>query len=151
MKNLLKNTTYLGSLSIDGKRLKFSRALNMARCNVIAMGDVVYFMCIKNKIHKIGIACGETGWESRVNMYSKGETEGGDATNRRIFKELREMCETNIDIYAVSAPRQKIVLTRPIKGDIIEHYVQTHRAVELSLTQQYIKSGGELRFCRQLN
>ena len=53
------------------------------RKDLIAKGDMVYFMFVNSDLYKIGKAGGQHGFAGRVGTYNRGRL--GDATNNRII------------------------------------------------------------------
>lgn len=148
----LASMTYIGNITIDGDRMKYTRPDGVRRKDLIEMGDLVYFMVMDGKLMKIGKAGGKTGWIGRVSMYQNGITPRGDQTNVRIFRVLEEMNakDSTIEVFAIPTPRQKVSFTNPLTFDIISEEVPVHGNVERSLTAKYVEAGYELPFSNQL-
>jgi hypothetical protein len=148
----LSSMTYIGAITLDGDRMKYTKPDGMRRKDLIKMGDLVYFMIVDGKLMKIGKAGGKTGWIGRAGMYENGITSRGDQTNVRIFRVLESMNakDSTIHVYAIATPRQQISFTNPLTYDIINEEVAVHGNVERSLTAKYIEAGYELPFSKQL-
>lgn len=148
VQTLAKTGTFLGSFTVSENEIRFHRALTHSE--YLRLGNIVYFMFVNDRLMKIGIAGGQTGWVSRYGMYNLGER--GDSTNRRILRVMKELDESQIEVYAVQCPKQKITFTCPLTGVIIEDEVEIIRLAEQHLTKQYLNesAGNELLFSRQL-
>ena len=148
----LSNMTFIGSLSIDGDKMKYTKPSTLRRKDIIDMGDLVYFMVMDGQLMKIGKAGGQTGFIGRVGMYCNGITKRGDQTNVRIFRVLNESnsMSKEIEVYAIPTPRQTVSFNNPLTGETINEEVPVHGNVEKSLTAKYIEAGYELPFSNQL-
>jgi hypothetical protein len=149
--DLAKTAKYIGCFDVTETEINWTPELRWS--DYRNMGNVVYFMFVKDQLMKIGIAGGAGGWNGRVGMYRNGTGPGGDGTNARILRVMKEIGETHIDIYAVSCPKQKISFTCPLTGDIIEDKVEVHRLTEQYLTRRYLteSENHQLLFSNQLN
>ena len=148
----LSDMTYLGALVIDDKEDKFNydRPEGMTRKDVLAMGDIVYFMIQDGHLMKVGKAGGAKGWVSRVNTYKTHTTRC--QTNTRIHRVIRESNRVDmpIDIYAIQAPRKTITYTCPITQEQLTELAPIHSNIEKLLTDKFVKEGYDLPFCNQL-
>lgn len=148
---LAKNAECIGHFNVTETEIEY--VTDKTYSDFRDMGNIVYFMYVKDNLMKIGIAGGKGGWYGRVGMYKAGASKRGDATNRRILKVMSTLGESKIDIYAVSVPKMQISLTCPLTGDIIEDEVEVNRLVEQNLTQRYLNEdpAHNLQFSNQLN
>jgi hypothetical protein len=148
--DLGKTTTYIGHFDVTDVDIKYTAAKTWSEFR--NMGSIVYFMYVKDRLMKIGIAGNAGGWNGRVGMYKAGAGPRGDATNRLILKAMKDISETRIDIYAVSVPKTKITFTCPLTGDIINDEIEVNQKLEKSLTKRYLEenSSHSLPFSKQL-
>lgn len=148
---LAKKAKYIGCFDVTETEINWTPALRWK--DYRDMGNIIYFMFVKDQLMKIGIAGGSSGWNGRVGMYRNGAGPRGDGTNLRILRVMNEIKESHIDIYAVSCPKQKISFTCPLTGGIIEDEVEVHRLSEQHLTRQYLTESDDnkLPFSNQLN
>ena len=146
--NLAKKASFIGSFTVSKTKIRFHPELRYSE--YIKFGNMVYFMFVKNRLMKIGIAGGQRGWVSRSETYKLGKR--GDRTNHRIIRIMNDLGESTIDVYAVKCPKQKITFTCPLTGVIIEDEVEVTRLVEQRLTKQYLSESvdNELPFSNQL-
>lgn len=144
---------FIGHFTIEEEKMPFTRKEGLRRKDIIALGDIVYFMMVDGELMKIGKAGGAMGFAGRVNTYQQGRGKYGDATNRRIMEVMDTIEETRIDVYCVQCPRHMVEYTCPLTGDIIQEEVTTHKNVEARLTHKYLAEdmNNELPFCNQLN
>lgn len=152
-KTILNNAKYIGSFKADGDDFKFTNAEGLRRKDLIAMGDIVYFMFVGDELMKIGKAGGKMGFAGRVGTYQQGRGKYGDATNRRIMDVLDSIEEDTVDVYCVQCPRQVVKYNCPLTGKEIVEEISTHKENETRLTHKYLSecSSNELPFCNQLN
>jgi hypothetical protein len=145
------NSKFIGHFSIEKYKMPFTRVDGIRRKDLIALGDVVYFMFVNDQLMKIGKAGGKGGFAGRANTYMQGRY--GDATNRRIMDVMDKIGETHIDVYCVQSPKKVIEYNCPLTGEVITEEVSTHKNVELRLTHKYLAEdvNNELAFCNQLN
>ena len=68
---LAKTGTFLGSFTVSENEIRFHRALTHSE--YLRLGNIVYFMFVNDRLMKIGIAGGQTGWVARYGMYNLGE------------------------------------------------------------------------------
>lgn len=141
--------TYLGRFTIRGDIMDFEPA--MTRSQYLAMGDVVYFMYVNDRLSKIGKAGGANGWYGRFNQYKRGRE--GDATNCRIMDVMEAIEQYHIEVYGISSPRREIEQVCPLTGETFAVMVETHRELERNLTNRYLdeEPAHDLPFCNQLN
>jgi hypothetical protein len=147
-----EKSQYLGYFKIDGDQMPFVRKENLRRKDIIALGDIVYFMYVDNKLMKIGKAGGKLGFAGRINTYQQGRGPYGDMTNKRIMDVMDLIDESKIDVYAVCCPREIIKFKCPLTGNEITEEVTTHQNTEKRLTHQYLAEcvNNELPFCNQI-
>jgi hypothetical protein len=147
---LAKTAEYIGHFNVTETEIDY--VTDKTWSNFRDMGNIVYFMYVKGRLMKIGIAGGSRGWYGRVDKYKGGASKRGDATNRRILRVMKELGESKIDIYAVAAPKMPISLTCPLTGDIINGEVEVNRTIEQNLTSRYLSESEllNLPFSKQL-
>lgn len=140
---------YLGRFTIRGDIMDFTPSLT--RSEYLAMGDIVYFMYVNDRLAKIGKAGGANGWYGRFNQYKRGRE--GDATNCRIMDVMEAVEESHIEVYGISSPRREIEQVCPLTGEVFTVMVETHRELERNLTNRYLdeQPAHDLPFCNQLN
>lgn len=150
VENIRDRATYIGSFQIHGSTMTFHRDLDLRRKDIIAMGDMVYFMFVNGQLMKIGKAGGATGFAGRAGMYNRGRL--GDATNNRILDIMEEIGKTTIDVFAIPVPRQVVKYECPVTGEIFEMEVSIHKDIETLYTDKYLMedASNELPFCNQL-
>lgn len=148
IQTLALNGDYVGRFEVTESEINFFPEMKWSEYR--DYGNMVYFMFVENKLMKIGIAAGKTGWNARVGMYKSGVK--GDATNRRILRVMKDLGKDTIHIYAVQVPKEKISFTNPLTGDTIDTEVEVVRPIEQSLTAQFLSenANNELPFCNQL-
>ena len=105
---LAKEAEYIGHFDVTETEINF--VTDKTRSDFHAIGNIVYFMYVEDRLMKIGIAGGADGWYGRVNMYKAGASKRGDATNRLILRVMKELGKSKIDIYAVAVPKMQISL-----------------------------------------
>lgn len=151
--NVLRNTKYLGKFVMNGDEFCFKLDEGLRRKDLIAMGDIVYFMFVNNQLMKIGKAGGKMGFAGRLNTYQQGRGKYGDATNRRIMDVLDSIEEDTVEVYCVRCPRHVVEYNCPLTGHKIKEEISTHKETETRLTHKYLaeSSSNELPFCNQLN
>ena len=151
--SLAKNAQYIGFFTIEEEKMPFTRAEGIRRKDLIALGDVVYFMFVNDKLMKIGKAGGAMGFAGRVGTYQQGRGQYGDATNRRIMEVMDSLEETHIDVYCVQCPRHVVEYTCPLTNELIQEEITTHKNTETRLTHKFLaeSASNELPFCNQLN
>jgi hypothetical protein len=147
-----EKSQYLGYFKVDGDKMPFVRRENIRRKDIIALGDIVYFMYVDNKLMKIGKAGGKLGFAGRINTYQQGRGPYGDMTNKRIMDVMDLIDQSKIDVYAVSCPREIVKFECPLTGNEITEEVTTHQNTEKRLTHQYLAecANNELPFCNQI-
>ena len=147
---LAKTAEYIGHFNVTETEINY--VTDKTRSNFHAMGNIVYFMYVEDRLMKIGIAGGADGWYGRVNMYKAGASKRGDATNRRILRVMKELGKSRIDIHAVAVPKMQISLTCPLTGDIINDELEVNRLIEKNLTSRYLSESElhNLPFSNQL-
>lgn len=141
----IKKQIYLGSFKLNGDKIEFDRALD--RQEMLALGDVVYFMVYGDDVLKVGKAGGGGGFYSRMGQYKRGL--GADATNDKIIRAMNELQIECVDIYAITAPR-KVHKAQCIGGDDLIIETPTNVGLEkyyLSL----LKEKYSLIFCQQFS
>lgn len=143
---------YLGYFTVEGDQMLFTRADGLRRKDIIALGDIVYFMFVDGDLMKIGKAGGKLGFAGRINTYQQGRGPYGDMTNKRIMDVMDLLDQSKIDVYAVTSPRQIIKFNCPLTGEEITEEVSTHQNTEKRLTHQYLAESAchELPFCNQI-
>lgn len=145
-----KNGIYIGDFKLCGESIVYNRASGLGRNNVIALGDIVYFMIVNNKIYKIGKAGGATGFAGRAGTYARGRK--GDATNNRIMDIMENLGENIIQIYCVQVPRPVVEYKCPLTNKIIKLEVSIHKDIESTYTDMFLDiPENDLPFCRQLS
>ena len=146
---MLQKGIYLGRFNVRGDVMDFEPTLTYSE--YIALGDVVYFMYVNNKLVKIGKAGGAKGWNVRMSQYKRGR-HAKDSTNHRIMDIMDSYGESEIEVYAVQAPRREIIMDCPLTGETFTFMVETHRELERSLTTRYLNEqpARDLPFCKQL-
>jgi hypothetical protein len=147
---MLQKGIYLGRFNIRKDVMDFEPALTYSK--YIALGDIVYFMYVNNKLVKIGKAGGAKGWNVRMAQYKRGRLATKDYTNHRIMDIMESCGESEIEVYAVQAPRREIKMDCPLTGETFTFMVETHRELERSLTTRYLNEqpAQDLPFCKQL-
>ena len=147
---MLQKGIYLGRFNVRGDVMDFEPTLTYSE--YIALGDVVYFMYVNNKLVKIGKAGGAKGWNVRMSQYKRGR-HAKDSTNHRIMDIMDSYGESEIEVYAVQSPRREIQMDCPLTGETFVFMVETHRELERSLTTRYLNEqpARDLPFCKQLN
>lgn len=145
MLSQIKKQTYLGSFTLNNNHFEFD--LVKTRQELIALGDIVYFLISGDEILKVGKAGGKVGFACRLDNYKRGED--FDATNRLMTRVIREHNIEKVDIYAIPCPRAKSVFYDPImeQEDIIE--TPTNVAIEKKYAS-LLKETHDLKFCRQI-
>lgn len=140
---------YIGYFTVTEDSMAFNRE-GYSRQDILKMGDVVYFMYVQGQLMKIGKAGGATGFECRANTYSQGRA--GDATNRKILDCMKGLGESEIQVYAISVPREEVYRQCPITGREVKYSVSMHKEYEAFLTSQFLneETENELPFCTQL-
>lgn len=145
-----KKATKIGHFHVHGDTMTFNRVKGLRAKDIKALGDVVYFMYVKNKMYKIGKAGGASGFVGRAGTYNRGRL--GDATNNRIIDVMEDIGENDIDVYAVSVPRPSVEYICPLTGTIYYIEVSIHKDIEKLYTDTFLAedSNNELPFCNQL-
>jgi hypothetical protein len=140
---------YLGRFTVRGSIMDFHPALTHSQ--YIAMGDLVYFMYVDDRLFKIGKAGGRRGFYGRFNQYKRGRN--GDSTNCRIMDVMESFEKYEIEVYGILSPRRAIEQECPLTGKTFTFMVETHRELERSLTTRYLNEepARDLPFCNQLN
>lgn len=140
---------YIGYFTVTEDNMSFKRE-GYSRQDILKMGDVVYFMYVRGQLMKIGKAGGATGFQGRANTYSQGRF--GDATNRKILDYMKGLGESEIQVYAISVPREEVYRQCPITGREVKYSVSMHKEYEAFLTSQFLteEPKNELPFCTQL-
>jgi hypothetical protein len=147
---MAKSSVYIGHFDVTETEIKYTT--EKTRSDFRSMGNIVYFMYVKDQLMKIGIAGGEGGWYGRVSMYKAGPSSRGDATNTLILKVMKEIRETRIDIFAVSVPKLNVTFTCPLTGDTINDDIEVNQKLEKILTARYLNedTNHTLPFSKQL-
>lgn len=155
LSQILQKSFYVGDFTVDeNNNVEFQT--EYTRKDLISLGDLVYFMFVgddlftEDMLFKIGKAGGSNGFYGRSNMYKRGYL--GDKTNKRILDVMQDYKDKIIRVFAVQSPRQKITVTCPVRGIDLEIEVETHGAIEKSLTDAYMNEDNTnfLPFCYQL-
>ena len=120
-----------------------------------ALGDVVYFFFINDKLMKIGKAAGAVGWYSRMGEYTKkryGKSgkEYWDATTRKIYNFMIDHGYQNLDVYAIQSLRISRAVVSPISGKTRLVEIETAKDLEQMLIQEAMNAGEDLPFCREI-
>lgn len=120
-----------------------------------ALGDVVYFFFINDKLMKIGKAAGAGGWYSRMheytkNRYNKSGKEYWDATTRKIYNFMMDRKYENLDVYAIQSFRISEKVKSPISGKTRHIEIETAKDLEQMLIQEAMNAGEDLPFCREI-
>ena len=142
---------HIGHFHVHGSTMSFVRKEGIRRKDLIAKGDMVYFMFVNGDLYKIGKAGGQHGFAGRVGTYNRGRL--GDATNNRIIDVMQDLGQQNIDVYGVPIPRRIIESVDPLTGEKFDIEVSLHKEYESRYTTMYINEdeANELPFCNQLN
>lgn len=140
----IKSQLYLGSFKLNSDKIEFNGALS--RQEILALGDVVYFMVYKDDILKVGKAGGGGGFYSRMGQYKRGL--GADATNDKIIRTMKDLRIDSVDIYAIQAPRTTHQCTC-IKGTDLIIETPTNVGLE-KYYLKVLKEDYSLMFCQQL-
>lgn len=150
-KAVLDDGIFLGHFFVVAGDMKFSPRLDLKRKDMIALGDIVYFMFVDGVLKKIGKAGGKHGWACRVGTYNRGIN--GDATNKLIIEEMEKIGANRIEVYAYQTPRETLSTWDPMNKSMVEIQVPTNQEYERRYTHQYLAESveNELPFCRQLN
>jgi len=150
-KKALENSKYIGHFYVEGSDMYFHRADGIRRKDLIALGDVVYFMYVNGEMYKIGKAGGAEGFAGRAGTYNRGRF--GDATNNRIIDIMQDEGENIIEVYCVQVPRPVVQYTCPITGEIFKVEVSIHKDIESHYTNKFLLENpfNELPFCNQLS
>lgn len=145
------NKYYIGNFHIHGSTMSFVRKEGLRRKDLIATGDMVYFMFVGDELYKIGKAGGAQGFASRVGTYNRGRL--GDATNNRIIDVMEDINEQDIEVYGVPIPRQILEVVDPLSGEKFDIEVSMHGEFEKRYTTLYLDedAANELPFCRQID
>ena len=151
IKNVKKNGQYIGHFDVTSDTMKFVNADGLRRKDIIALGDIVYFMFVDNKLMKIGKAGGANGFAGRVGTYNRGRL--GDATNNLIIDVMESIDADRIDVWAVQSPRETIKYKCNLTGETIAEEVPTHKNNESRYTHMFLgeSTANDLPFCTQLN
>lgn len=146
-----KHANFLGYFTIEGGKMPFTKAEGLRRKDVKALGDIVYFMFVDDKLMKIGKAGGADGFAGRAGTYSRGVY--GDATNRKILDVMNSLNRDRIEVFYVQCPKYVIEYNCPLTNELLTEKVSTHKNVEVRLTQKYLSedTNRDLPFCHQLN
>jgi hypothetical protein len=145
MLETIKKQIYLGSFKLHGDKIDFDSV--MTRQEMLELGDVVYFMIHDDDILKVGKAGGGGGFYSRMGQYKRGL--GADATNDKIIRTMLELNITNVEIYAIQAPRNTHATTC-IKGSDLIIETPTNVGLE-KYYLNLLKENYSLIFCQQLS
>jgi hypothetical protein len=145
MLETIRKQIYLGSFKLHGDKIDFDHAIN--RQEMLALGDVVYFMVYKDDILKVGKAGGGGGFYSRMGQYKRGL--GADATNDKIIRTMNELMIESVEIYAIQAPRNTHTTTC-IKGNDLVIETPTNVGLE-KYYLNLLKESYSLIFCQQLS
>ena len=158
IKSVLDNSIYFGKLVIeqdaDGDRFKFNtpyktnRGINKKQFT--EFGDVVYFMFVDNVLQKIGKAAGAHGFWDRQAEYCK-KAKYHDKTTTMIMRTLKELGQTEIEVFAVFTPKQRVESTCELTGEATVDYIEMASARESRFTTMYLKEdhGRDLLMCTQ--
>lgn len=138
--------TYLGHFDIQGDLMQFVKAI--PRKEIVALGDVVYFMFVDKKLMKIGVA---NNFAARAGKYRYGRGKNSDNTNRIIMDVMEDLNRSRIDIYCVSTPKQTVEYTCSLTGALINVGLPTREEDEKRYTQMYLSlnENNTLPFCKQ--
>ena len=147
---VLQKATHIGHFHLCGDTMNFVRN-GFKRSEIIAMGDMVYFMFVNGTMYKIGKAGGAHGFAGRAGTYNRGRL--GDATNNRIMDVMEDIPASDIQVYALPIPRRILTETCPLTGETFEIEVTLHKSFESRYTTMYLDedAANSLPFCNQLN
>lgn len=147
---VLEKAQHIGHFHVHGSTMSFHRVEGLRHKDLVALGDVVYFMYVNGVMYKIGKAGGANGFAGRAGTYNRGRL--GDATNNRIIDVMEDIGEKNIEVYCVQVPRPVVQYTCPITEEVFEMEVSIHKNIESHYTDTYLMedSANELPFCNQL-
>lgn len=148
---VLQKAIHIGHFHVCGDTMNFVRN-GFKRKEIIAMGDLVYFMFVNGTMYKIGKAGGALGFAGRAQTYGQGRGKYGDATNRRIMDIMDDIPSDNIQVYALPIPRRILTETCPLTGETFEIEVTLHKEYESRFTTMYLDedTANSLPFCNQL-
>ncbi len=146
---VLEKAIHIGDFYLYGDTMNFVRN-GFNRKQIIAMGDMVYFMYVNDTMYKIGKAGGAHGFAGRAGTYNRGRL--GDATNNRIMDVMENLPANVIQVYALPIPRRIFTETCPLTGETFEIEVALHKEYESRFTTIYLNenSSNSLPFCHQL-
>ena len=144
---------YIGTLwlSHSGTQLIWERFEGYRRKDIIAFGDVVYFLFLPeldNELVKIGMSASKNGFEGRVTTYKRSTC----ATSRKVLDGLKAKNVDQIDVYAIPLGREEVADVCPITGEVLRLQLSKAREYEKRYTKLFLEenSKNQLPFCKQI-